>query len=139
MVAHRQGIRGPNQTQQSARDLWPRSVRHPVTFRGATLVPISGRSPIFLCAIPPLLPCKGFVEAPAVPPTAGAFFDLSSRGFGWAFGGRGYDSRNGDSLNCKTDCKKTRDSPGSRPHGKLDHTERKMTSSARKMALATMP
>src|SRR5262249_30768724 len=45
---------------------------------------------------------------------------------------------NYDSLYCKTDCKnrKTRREAG--PHGKPDRTERKMTSSAGKMALATL-
>jgi len=40
------------------RGLWPRSVRHPVTFRTAALLPISVRSPVFTYAIPPLLACR---------------------------------------------------------------------------------
>jgi hypothetical protein len=58
----------------SARDLWPRGVRHPVTFPMATLVPTQIRSPIFMCAIPPLLACKGFVRGPGCSPHGRGFF-----------------------------------------------------------------
>jgi hypothetical protein len=65
-------------TQQIARDLWPRSVRHPVTSPKLEPFPGLRARPNFKRAIPPLL-VRGLREAPAVPPTAGAFFASSRR------------------------------------------------------------
>src|SRR5215470_11592025 len=60
VVAHRMAPAAPQQARQMARDLWPRTVRHPVTFVTSGLLPTARRSPIFMRAIPPLLACKGF-------------------------------------------------------------------------------
>src|SRR5258707_13010478 len=99
----------------------------------AALLPIAVRSPIFMCAIPPLLACKGFVRGPGCSPHGRGFFSTTAHAtVDCTFGGCGYDSRNR-----KTDCKKST-RPEAGPHGKPDRTETMMTNSAGKMAPVTL-
>src|SRR5258707_769018 len=83
MVAHRQGIRGAiSDPVKRARPMaaWRASSGH---FPDGYAVTNSRAKPNFLCAqFLPSLRARASYEAPAVPPTAGAFFDRSSRGCG---------------------------------------------------------
>jgi hypothetical protein len=63
----------PRQTHQIARDLWPRSVRHPVTSTNVKPLPGLRARPNFKRAIPPLLAC-GLRRGPGCSPHGRGFF-----------------------------------------------------------------